>query len=60
MVNPSGTKLGFYEVLSQIGSDGMEEVHQAHDTKLGCDVAIKVLPEAFVHNPEWLSLCLIL
>ena len=50
-----GTKLGSYEVLSQIGAGGMGEVYQAHDTKLGRDVAIKVLPEAFAHDPERLA-----
>jgi serine/threonine-protein kinase len=51
----AGTKLGTYEVLSTIGAGGMGEVYQAHDTKLGRDVAIKVLPEAFAHDPEKLS-----
>ncbi len=51
----AGTKLGSYEVLAQIGAGGMGEVYQAHDTKLGRDVAIKVLPEAFAHDPERLS-----
>jgi serine/threonine protein kinase len=46
MTLASGTKLGSYEVLTPIGSGGMGEVYQAHDTKLGRDVAIKVLPEA--------------
>jgi serine/threonine protein kinase len=50
-----GTKLGSYEVTGAIGAGGMGEVYQAHDTKLGRDVAIKVLPEAFAHDPERLS-----
>ena len=55
MTIASGTRLGSYEVLSQIGAGGMGEVYQAHDTKLGRDVAIKVLPEAFAHDAERLS-----
>jgi eukaryotic-like serine/threonine-protein kinase len=51
----AGTRLGPYEVLSAIGAGGMGEVYKAHDTKLGRDVAIKVLPEAFAHDPERLS-----
>src|SRR5579862_5231347 len=51
----AGTKLGTYSVLFQIGAGGMGEVYQAHDTKLGRDVAIKVLPEAFAHDPERLA-----
>src|SRR6202047_4806293 len=50
-----GLRLGPYEILSAIGAGGMGEVYQAHDTKLGRDVAIKVLPEAFAHDPERLS-----
>src|SRR5260370_23488271 len=50
-----GTLLGTYEVLSQIGAGGMGGVYQARDTKLGRDVAIKVLPEAFEHDPQRLS-----
>jgi hypothetical protein len=55
MAIPAGTKLGSYEVVSQIGAGGMGEVYQAHDTNLGRDVAIKVLPEAFAHDAERLS-----
>src|ERR1700682_5928034 len=55
MALAAGTKLGSYEVLAQIGAGGMGEVYQAHDNKLGRDVAIKVLPEAFAHDPERLS-----
>ena len=50
MAIAAGTKLGSYEILAPIGAGGMGEVYQAHDTKLGRDVAIKVLPEAFAHR----------
>src|ERR1035438_10423473 len=55
MALTSGTKLGPYEVVSAIGAGGMGEVYQAHDSKLGREVAIKVLPEAFAHDPERLA-----
>ena len=55
MALTAGTRLGPYEIASLIGAGGMGEVYQAHDTKLGRDVAIKVLPEAFAHDPERLS-----
>src|SRR5262245_9927084 len=48
----SGTRLGPYEIVSPIGAGGMGEVYRARDTKLGREVAIKVVLEAFVADPE--------
>jgi Tol biopolymer transport system component len=47
-----GTKLGAYEVFSQIGAGGMGEVYRARDAKLNRDVALKVLPTAVAQDPE--------
>ena len=55
MTLATGTKLGLYEISAAIGAGGMGEVYQAHDTKLGRDVAIKVLPESFAHDPQRLT-----
>jgi serine/threonine protein kinase len=46
-----GTKLAHYEITSHIGSGGMGEVYRARDMKLKRNVALKVLPEAFSHDP---------
>jgi serine/threonine protein kinase len=50
-----GRQLGPYQILSFLDAGGMGEVYQAHDTKLGRNVALKVLPAAFVHDPDRLS-----
>src|SRR2546430_13966874 len=46
------TVIGQYSVISKIGEGGMGEVYRATDTKLGRDVAIKVLPAAFSADSE--------
>jgi Tol biopolymer transport system component len=52
VVLTAGTRLGPYEILSALGAGGMGEVYRARDTKLDREVAIKVLPEQFVADPE--------
>src|SRR2546426_1822614 len=47
-----GTKLGPYEVALPLGAGGMGEVYRAKDSRLGRDVAIKVLPQHLSSNPE--------
>ncbi len=55
MTLSAGTRLGPYEILSPIGAGGMGEVYRAKDTRLGRDVAIKVLPERLAEDPDALS-----
>ena len=50
-----GTKLGTFEIINLLGKGGMGEVYRARDSKLGRDVAIKVLPESFASDPERLA-----
>src|SRR5262245_61809297 len=51
----SGTRVGPYEIVSHIGAGGMGEVYRARDARLGRDVAIKSLPEAFAEDAERLA-----
>ncbi|MCM2315030.1 MAG: serine/threonine protein kinase, partial [Thermoanaerobaculia bacterium] len=50
-----GDTAGVYEILSLIGAGGMGEVWRARDTRLGREVAIKVLPDEFVENADRLA-----
>ena len=50
-----GARLGPYEIQCLLGMGGMGEVYRAKDTRLNRDVAIKVLPELFAHDPETLA-----
>jgi hypothetical protein len=50
-----GTRLGPYEIVAPIGVGGMGEVYRAYDTRLGRDVAIKVLPRTLANDPDALA-----
>jgi serine/threonine protein kinase len=47
-----GARLGPYEILGPLGAGGMGEVYRARDTRLGRDVAVKILPAQLSDNPE--------
>jgi Tol biopolymer transport system component len=55
MTVAAGARLGPYEIRGPLGAGGMGEVYRARDPRLGRDVAIKVLPPAFVSDPDRLS-----
>ena len=52
MTLATGSKLGPYEIVGQIGAGGMGEVYRAKDPRLGRDVAIKVLPASFSQDAD--------
>ncbi len=47
-----GSRLGPYEIVAPLGAGGMGEVYRARDTRLGREVAVKVLPQHLSANPE--------
>jgi eukaryotic-like serine/threonine-protein kinase len=51
----TGRRIGVYQVLAPIGAGGMGEVYRARDTRLGRDVAIKILPRAFTADADRLA-----
>ena len=51
----AGDRLGVYEVIAYLGAGGMGEVYRARDTKLGRDVAIKILPDALSKDHDRLA-----
>ena len=55
MALSAGDRLGPYEIVEPLGAGGMGEVYRATDTKLGRDVAIKVLPAEVAQDPERLA-----
>src|SRR5436309_12831437 len=50
-----GARLGPYEIQSALGAGGMGEVYRARDTRLGRDVAIKILPSVFTGDADRLD-----
>ena len=51
----AGSRLGPYQIEGLLGAGGMGEVYRAHDSRLGRDVAVKIVPEAVAADPEALG-----
>src|SRR5690349_4120427 len=51
----AGSRIGPYEIVGVLGTGGMGEVYRARDARLGRDVAVKILPDAYSSDPERLA-----
>ena len=51
----TGRRIGVYQIHTLLGAGGMGEVYRARDTRLGRDVAFKILPRAFTADPDRLA-----
>lgn len=55
LLAPASLRREASQILALLGARGMGEVYRARDSKLGREVAIKILPEALTHDPERLA-----